>query len=84
MPISQKFWHITFLVGPRCFLCLTTGSRFLTPDSILLKLTDNKMAPSFSFHTCARTIILSSRIEDHEGFKLELNVLMNEKSFTMA
>ena len=71
-------------IGFKRFLCLVTGSEFLTLDPILLKFTSMEADPALSFHTCSKCIVLSTRIANTKDLKFEFSVLLQEKSFTMA
>ena len=53
-------------------------------DSILLQFTSGERDPAFSFHTCSKCIVMSTRISNAQDLKTELDVLLWEKSFTMA
>ena len=40
--------------------------------------------PALSFHTCAKTIVISTKILNTEELKTGFNVLLQNRSFTMA
>ena len=68
----------------RKFLGLFTGSQYLTSDSIILDFTHKEYDPALSIHTCTKCIVLSTKIEKVQDLKMEIDILLQEKSFAMA
>ncbi|XP_019857300.1 PREDICTED: uncharacterized protein LOC109585612 [Amphimedon queenslandica] len=84
--ISSLFDYISELSeeGLKCFLRLVTGSDFLINDCIIVRFTSLDTDPPLSFHTCAKTIVISTKIVNTEELKAEFDVLIQDRSFTMA
>ncbi len=60
------------------------GSQYLTSDSIWMNFTNKESDPAVSIHTCSKCVVLSTRIELLEDSMMEFDILLQDKSFTMA
>lgn len=65
------------------FLCLVSGTCTVC-DCIKLEFSTSDFAPAISVSTFSKCIVLSKNIKDPEDLKMELSILLKEKSFTMA